>query len=122
VTFDTEDFDTDGYADLGTSNIRLTVPANLGGLFLVGGTVQLTGANALEALMMIRKNDTANIAQQMNEVSSTALGQRMSAVGLDLAIATDFYQMNVYTEGGADVVHNTSSPRLWIVRLGQAPA
>lgn len=72
-SLNSEDFDTDGYHDNATNNSRITIPAGLGGYYLVRGFVY-TGASP---------------------DGSTPILVRIQHNGLDTVRGTNTYQANV---------------------------
>ena len=124
VTFDTEDFDTAGYADLGSDDDRVTIPSGQGGLFLMGAGVETVGASNTETYLAIWRNGV-NVGHRVVYTrfqTFAANPDRLTVVGLDVGDAGDFYSVGVLTSGGADVVRASYAPYLWVVRLGGAPA
>lgn len=117
VTFDTEDFDSDGFADLGTNNTRLTIPSGLGGLYLIGGNVLFASSTETYVLIEVRKNGTTAISQTTCEIGG--LTPRLNISTVDVAVPTDYYELTVFVENTAqDVNHSATGPKFWIARLG----
>ncbi|MCI0426358.1 MAG: hypothetical protein L0Z47_11035 [Actinobacteria bacterium] len=121
ITFDTVVWDTDSFADLGSAATRLTIPAGMGGLYLIGGVAGFTGASASWWRFYILKNGTDDLAHTRGEMTTTI--NRVGTLNcLDVAVATDYYEFMGVTETDVDLPHLAGYPRFWIARLGQTPA
>ena len=59
ITWNTEDFDTNGYHDNSTNNTRITIPTGKGGYYLITGIVQYDGNGTKNRAGELRKNGTA---------------------------------------------------------------
>jgi len=92
VPFATEDFDTDGFHDNVTNNNRLTVPAGLGGKYLVVGQIGV-GATAGDRFVRVKKNDGGDIAFHRMMDAGAPVGPIVVVV--DLA-AGDWVGMRLY--------------------------
>lgn len=87
LTFDTEDYDTDGFHDGVTNPSRLTVPTGLGGKFAISAS-SLTTSSPGAGFCVFRVNGTTIIAAgPLNE--STSSGQ--AALATDYALAAADY-------------------------------
>lgn len=100
VTFDTAEFDTDSFFDDG--NDRLTIPAGLGGKYIVSGIIALESGTSAGGIGSIYKNGT--IAEYITRGALTAAVDDYSsfAVVMDLA-AGEYIEMFV-NPGGASTV------------------
>ena len=76
VNLDNEDFDTDGFHDTSTNNERFTIPAGLGGTYMISGyavfEVNSTGQRALD----FRKNGSTFIGNEINSPINSHIGSR----------------------------------------------
>lgn len=79
MTMDTERFDSDGFHDTVTNNTRLTIPASMGGYYMVGGHA-LYAANA------------TGIRQTALYVNSVATGTRIATITVPPVTATAVYE------------------------------
>jgi len=119
ITFDTEDFDQGGYADLGSNSERLTIPTSGDGYFLVGANLYIVGAANKYVYVTLWKNGTGGeqLAIQGAYTSSTAADALALSSVID-AVATDYFSVSVFNEGGQDSARAAYAPHLWIARLG----
>jgi hypothetical protein len=108
VPFDAEQYDTDTVHDNSTNNTRLTVPAGVRHIQLVG-QVQASSVIADEWMQIdIRKNGSAayiGFAQQMNEIGKTESGTQVVSPILEV-IAGDYFELflRVQTEATITLV------------------
>lgn len=98
VTFDTEDFDTDNYHSTSANTSRVTIPS--AGKYLFCANIYFD-ANATGArYIRILKNGTTDIGENsLTIVAAASTGFSLSVV--DLAAATDFYELQVNQSSGA---------------------
>lgn len=102
ITFNTEDYDTDGYHSTVSNTDRITIPAGKTGYFLVSSRVAFAGNGTGVRSVTVRKNGTTGvIGADMNNQSASA-----SAVLINdrviYAVAGDYFHLNAYqTSGGA---------------------
>lgn len=102
---DTEDFDTDGFHDNSTNNSRITIPAGLGGRYLVLGGIEWTGSTAGERILSLRVNGTDAGGWDRHVAGSTGeVGQNTSAV-LTLT-AGDYVELFAYQSSGGSLTLN----------------
>ena len=119
ITFDTEDFDSGGYADLGTNNERLTIPTGADGFFMVGGNLNIVGSANSYVTASLWKNGTGGELLAYYQTETTpATDNAMTMSTLIDAVATDYFSISVFDEAGQDSVRGAWAPHLWIVRVG----
>lgn len=106
-----EYYDTDGFHDNVTNNSRVTIPAGLGGKYLVISHLAL-GANPGNSYLQIRKNGSSGIAIEQHNEGSSNLNMHASIVA-DLA-AGDYLEMRGYRTSGTTFY---SGSRLDVVKL-----
>ena len=101
LTFNAELYDTDGFHDNATNNTRITIPAGLGGKYLVNGTVIYNTNGTGSRLAQLHKNGaTINDGADVIGNASTYVGNIFSCV-VSL-VATDYLELIVrQTSGGA---------------------
>lgn len=122
VIFDNETFDTDGFHDNTTNNTRLTVPAGLGGYYLIGANIRW-GANATSwRALVIRKNGTANLLfTRIPTHSDGSASFLMSGETVALLAAGDYVECFVAQKSGGSMdlsVQAGAAPHFWITLLG----
>jgi hypothetical protein len=102
IPFDNEPKDTDGYHDNATNNSRITIPAGLGGLYLIIGGFAPTSFNSATSLMKIKVNGaditTANGGGQRDGTlgyggTATAGGNHVRGSGLFTFAAGDYVEL-----------------------------
>ena len=101
ITFDAEDFDTDGFHDNSTNNTRITIPAGKGGKYLFTATGHWQDNATGSRQMYFRKNGSDIVA--FNIWSSDG------AVGFSLPqvfelVATDYIELVVYQDSSSTIV------------------
>jgi hypothetical protein len=121
VTFDSERFDTDGYHSTSSNTSRFTVPAGMGGKYLLGGVVEFA-ANATGARSIaLRLNGSTYIAFETIQ-AATAGGQetRLSVETVYDLLAGEYVEVYVsQVSGGSLNIGNTSAygAEGWAIRL-----
>lgn len=102
LTFDTEDFDTDGFHNIGSDTSRLTIPTGLSGKYLIiGSTYSVTNVGWDFRIIKNRTTKYADVhvvAAAGNAISTSAI--------LDLA-AGDYVELSVYPADTASMGHAT---------------
>jgi hypothetical protein len=106
VTFNTEDFDTDGFHDNSTNTSRITIPSNLGGKYLFTFNLTDTGQNTATfySAIQVRKNGN-QIAASYGLLSNLSYRYFSSSLILDL-VATDYIEVFYTGEGNALITNN----------------
>lgn len=107
VNFDAEDFDTNSIHDNVTNNTRLTIPVGLGGLYMIGGDLQLLNTNPSE--LDIRLNGATLIGKSGGSGTSGDGG----------VCVTTIYELadSDYVELLASSSNTITTARFWLVRL-----
>jgi len=120
LTFDTEDgtydtFDTDAMHSVASNTGRLTCPTNGDGLYLIGGCVKLdaSGAGTSDAGLRIYLNGSTAIHTEFNSYTKES-SIEIAVCTLYKLSATDYVELQVYTESDFDVKQvSNSSPVFW---------
>ena len=98
LAMNSEDFDTDGFHDTSTNNERFTIPAGLGGTYLItASTYDQTGGSDF----MIRVNGTTTYVDDYG--NSGDGGTRQTSVVLQLN-AGDYVEPIVTVDSGSDTL------------------
>jgi hypothetical protein len=93
--FETVDFDTSGFIDLGVSTTRITIPAGLGGKYIIGVNIRWELVGGDNRLVQFFKNGTTRLFWNAVAQSSTGITvQAASSPVLELA-AGDYIDMFV---------------------------
>jgi hypothetical protein len=98
----TDLYDTDGFHDPATNNSRITIPAGLGGYYMVYGLntwdVNATGRRFCE----LKKNGTKIFTSNGFGPNATAAPSNMISVVIELA-ATDYVEYQVWQSSGGNL-------------------
>lgn len=126
VTFNSEDFDTDGFHSTSSNTSRLTIPTGLGGKYFFRGGTRYTGdADGIRDLKL-RKNGTTNLRQVQDPSPSGAAPTDMEITGIFSLEAGDYIELIAYHTAGAATNIGHGSARevqstLEIMRLDSLP-
>jgi hypothetical protein len=130
ATFDSEVFDTDGFHDTSSNTSRMTIPAGLGGKYLILGGGRLPPATSLQRQLTLRKNGTTGLRGAFGDTQDAGAGgidrdQQVMTIA-DL-VAGDFVELVVYQNGtgSKDFGHASSANVqgfLTIMRLDSLPS
>jgi hypothetical protein len=118
LAFNAERFDTHAFHDPATNNSRLTVPAGLGGLYLLGGHVTWAAGAGNRRQVAIRLNGatTIEVADQAGAGSPS-----QSATTTYRLAAGDYAELTVYQDSGGALnvsAFSNFSPEFWLIRMG----
>ena len=106
ITFNTEEFDTDGFHDNSTNTSRITIPAGLGGKYRIGGVISFGASSVGSRQIRLIKNGTTitSLVQADNNGSSTTPTTYPFSIILNL-VATDYVEIetNQGTSGSLNV-------------------
>jgi hypothetical protein len=98
----TDTYDTDGFHDTSTNNSRITIPAGLGGYYLIYGLntwdVNATGRRFCE----LKKNGTKILTSNGFAPNSTAAPSNMISIVLNLS-AGDYMEYQVWQSSGGNL-------------------
>lgn len=124
MTFNTEDFDTDSFHSTSSNTSRMTIPAGLGGKYLVQGYVYWDSNASGVRILRFLKNGTAQ-SPQVVDAAVGGLGQEIMSI-FDLA-AGDYIELGVYqTSGSTRTTGDATNPEqrnmLSIMRIDALPA
>jgi hypothetical protein len=109
ITFDTEDFDTDGYHSTVTNTSRITIPSGKAGYYLVTANTSTTGGSQF-AVHTIVKN--GSIYKQAFPGLATANGYAGSTIVVIMNLAVnDYIETSVYMNSGVNIESNAQGPR-----------
>jgi hypothetical protein len=107
MTWDSENFDTDGFHDNATNNSRITIPAGKGGKYLFTGIINWNSNASGYREVRLTKNGTA---QSYANIAATPTGEAGTVITTILdCIATDYVEIKVeQSSGGSLDVKNYS--------------
>ena len=108
LTFDSENYDTDAFHSTSSNTGRITIPAGLGGKYLINGIISYDGGGAGFRRIDILKNGTLIVYGANFALPNSAGGTNVIPYGavLDL-VATDYVSISVNQESGGTI--NTGS-------------
>jgi hypothetical protein len=101
ITFDTEVSDTDGYHDNTTNNTRLTVPAGLGGVYAVTGTINFDPSATGVRYVIVKKNGNIFFYSVLNNAGSGNETMFQTTQIIPLAAGDYVELMGIQTSGGS---------------------
>lgn len=116
ITFDAEDFDTDGFHSTASNTSRLTVPTGKAGKYLIGGSYYTTTADPADGI--IRLNGTTVINFQRFAASSVLTSCIVSTI---YALAeADYVELcgRTPTVSGTAAYDVGVSPIFWMYLIG----
>lgn len=118
ITFDTEEFDTDGYHDTGTNPERLTVPED--GLYILGFHVTTNNNSTGQRQIRFIKNGSDVLTCDTYAASEFPGGDmRRSAGTMFQCTAGDYFTVDMYQDGGSVIAATIGiqSPAFWIAKV-----
>ena len=121
LAFNTEDEDTDGFHDNATNNTRLTVPAGLGGLYLVGAVWGVNSAlgDGKRITLHIAKNGTTITGSPVeSNAASTSERVNVTTTTIIRLAATDYIEAMAWQGATASRDTDTARTALWCLRIG----
>jgi hypothetical protein len=103
LTFDSEDFDTDGFHDNSTNTSRLTIPTGLGGYYLVSVNLAIqANATGLRSGLIKKNNSDIALFPDISPISGIAYPGYSYQTILNLA-AGDYLEVLVYQTSGGNL-------------------
>jgi hypothetical protein len=102
ATFDTENFDTDGFHSTSTNTGRMTIPVGLGGKYLVTFNMKWTGAASATARVAYLRKNAGSLGDFIfqNSVNAPAIWSRSAIVNL---AEGDYIYLEIYQESGGSL-------------------
>lgn len=122
ITFNTEDFDTDGFHSTSTNTSRFTIPSNKAGKYLLTGNVNYLAGNVTgpRAAYIYKNGSVYNYHSQQAAVSPSPYGAivKVSFI-LNLAVG-DYIELFAFQGDGGnlDVAQNQSGTNVQMTYLG----
>ena len=109
ITFDTEDYDTDGFHSTSSNTSRITIPTGKGGYYLVTANL-LTTSGSQFAVHKIYKNGSDYKLNTPGLATANGYASSYLTVILPL-VAGDYLETAVYANGGINIDSNAQGPR-----------
>jgi hypothetical protein len=98
LTWQTEDWDTDGYWTSGAPT-KFTIPTGMGGKYLVGGGYTFDSATAFDQIASISVNGTELLSTRSRQGSASAVNRTSTILNL---AAGDYVEMLAYQASGSN--------------------
>lgn len=124
ISFDTEVVDKGGCVDIGGQPTRITVPASMGGRWIVGGTLffndTVGGSGPGNTFAAVRLNNTTDLCETLIGVVGLGNGSiRCSMLDVIALAAGDYIQLTMWTNTnvGQAVAVAPCKPTMWAWRL-----
>lgn len=111
LAWDVEAFDSNGFHDNVTNNSRLTVPAGLGGTYLVTGQVSFAANATGDRMLTINKNGALDA--QVSARATAALHHRQQITAELVLAAGDYVELTAYQTSGGALGTNASAVEGW---------
>ena len=120
ITFNAEEFDTDGFHDNSTNNSRITIPSGKGGKYLIIATLAFAANATGVRAAYFKKNGSTNIILGYQYQTTSSFTFRASVSGICDLTAGDYIEhLGVQTSGGnLAVLYGQTQCRFGVVYLG----
>jgi len=120
LLLDSESFDTDGFHDTSTNTSRLTIPAGLGGKYIVTGRTYPNNFDN-DQIIAIRVNGAEQAApgRALWTTGGSSINRRNTMAVTDVLQlnATDYVELFAYTTGGGNMGGANYETKFSIMRL-----
>jgi hypothetical protein len=115
--FNTTTFDSNGFFNSGVSNSRLTVPAGLGGIYLVTGYLTISTTNAYTKNSILIVKNSGVIVRDDTSIGGNGVDVSMTVSAIVSLVPTDYIKLQGYCQGfwSTNTFKNTT---LSLIRLG----
>jgi hypothetical protein len=116
--FNISTFDSNGFFSIGVSNSRLTVPAGLGGIYLVTGylTVSTTNAYTKNSILLV-KNTSTIVVRNDTSIGGNGVDVAMTTSAIVSLVPTDYLRLRGYCQGFWST-NTFKNPTLSLIRIG----
>jgi hypothetical protein len=101
ISYNAEEFDTDGFHDNSTNNTRFTIPSGKGGKYLITA-IATTAVGSGPRQIQVKKNGGTDQLSTLLNAASTYSTQIVITGILDLAVA-DYLELFIYQESGGSL-------------------
>jgi hypothetical protein len=120
ITFNAEEFDTDGFHDNSTNNSRITIPSGKGGKYLIISTISFAANATGQRATNFQINGTTNIILSFQYQTTSAITFRGTASGIANLTAGDYIEcIAAQTSGGnLAVLAGQTQARFGVIYLG----
>ena len=103
LTFDTEQFDTDGFHSTSTNTASITIPSSKGGYYLVTARVSYASNSTGTRGLWLLKNGATYIGTCFSQPVSTGDITTVQINAIVNLVATDYITMNAYQGSGGSL-------------------
>lgn len=118
LALDGEGEDTDGFHDTAANNSRLTVPAGLGGVYLLLGTVGFAFNATGVRQARIHLNGALHVVVSVNAVTATGFPTRVGVSGMASLTEGDFVELAAFQSSGVALDVEATWSQLSAIRIG----
>lgn len=109
-----DSFDTDGFHETVTNPTRVTIPASMGGIYLIVGSVAWAASATGNRILFPRLNGTTALnGTTVNGVATNTLSQTI--VDVQNLSAADYIELVVFQSSGGNL--NVSSSSLTLIKI-----
>ncbi len=115
-----ENFDTDGFHSTSTNTSRMTIPAGLGGKYLLNASVDFEASASGERIVRLLLNGSGEIAWTRLDVDS-AVDHTLPATTVYDLVAGDYVELQVYQTAGTLNAGVSARTHFEIVRIDALP-
>jgi hypothetical protein len=118
VTYNTEEFDTDGFHSTSTNTSRFTIPAGKAGKYFIMATASTANAGGIRQISIL-KNGTTPVNRLLLTAVSGFETQLNTSCVVDLAVS-DYVECAIFQNSGGAInaVANQESQRFSLVYIG----
>lgn len=122
ITFDGEDFDTDGFHDNSTNPSRITIPAGLGGWYLFGCNVALLnlGGDKEEIVRLVKNNSGSTLfLMGRNRQGSATTSPGNGGSQPFFMVPGDYMEVTVQHDNGSniDARQTSGGTQFWCIKM-----
>lgn len=101
IQFTSEDFDTDGFHDNSSNNTRITIPANLGGKYIIVANSNFASNPTNRRTLILKKNGSSFAQTEWGNANNNTPYMNLTAI--DVLLAGDYVETFVFQNSGSDV-------------------
>jgi hypothetical protein len=101
LTFNSENFDTDGFHDTSTNTARITIPTGKGGKYAINAHVEWASNATGTRNIYIYKNNTSSLASQFQSSQASDFGMEVNTIAS--LSAGDYITLQVYQTSGSSL-------------------
>ena len=112
VTFNNENFDTDGFHDTSTNPERITIPTGKGGKYLLVGVCEIQSNSTGRRQTQFKKNGTT-VIQELFIAAATSTEVTFMSTWVGSLSAGDYVTFQIRQDSGGNLNTNTGDMNTW---------